>query len=92
MTFFGLLTPGYVKEYTEHDAINDTCVVALPASGNPTQFILYYDAEIDFIWTYNCARGRERGSHPVTIGRMNMRGQILERDLYAPRQAPKIKG
>ena len=92
VAFLGLLPPGHVQEYPKHDATDDAHILALPACGNPPQFVPYYDAKVYFIGAHNRARGREGSSHPVTISRMNMCGQIFERDFFASCQAPKIKG
>jgi hypothetical protein len=47
-------------------------------------------AEVDFIGADDGAGGRKGGAHPVAVGGMDVRGEVLERDLLLPWQAPEV--
>ncbi len=88
VSFFSLLSPGHVKEYSAHDSIADARIVPLTTRRNPANLLAQHDAEIDLVWSCDGPRCRECGSNSVTVGRMNVPGQFLESDLGSPGQAP----
>jgi hypothetical protein len=91
VTFFCLLTSRYVEEDPMHQAIVYACIGTLTAGGNPPDFMIDDDPEIDFVGADDGSRGGKGCSHSIPVGRMNMGGQILENNARRSWDAPKVK-
>jgi hypothetical protein len=91
MAFLGLLASGDVDENSVHDATDDVRVVSLTAGRYPADLVTDHDAEVDFISADDGARRSKRGLYPITIRRMDVRGEVIERHIFAKRYAPKFE-
>ena len=58
--FLGLLSLSDIKEDAEHEPLGDVGIVALAASGNPSDIVAGQNAKINLVSADHCAGGRER--------------------------------
>jgi len=87
-----LLAATHIHEDAEHHTVDDSGVGALAACGNPADFVIEHDAEVDLVGARDGARRYERRAHPVAVGGMDMGGKLLERDFVSRGQAPQVEG
>ena len=92
VAFLGLLAAGDIEEDAEHRAVQHAFVFALPPGRDPADFLTDHDAEIDLVLSHDRAGGGEGGAHAVAVCRVDMGGEILERDFGGVRHAPEIIG
>jgi hypothetical protein len=74
-----------------HQAIVYARIGTLTAGGDPPDFMINDNPEIDFVGADDSSRGGKGGSHSIPVRRMNMGGQILESNARRSRDAPKVK-
>lgn len=90
IAFLGLLAAGDVQKDTEHGAVDHAVIFALPARGNPSDFIPDKNTEIDLVLPDCCAAGGKRGPYPVAISGMDMGGEIFEGYLLIAQHTPHV--
>src|ERR1017187_8284014 len=92
MAFLGLLTSSYVDENSVHDATDNVCIISLTPSRYPTDLVTNHYTEVNFISAHKGARSDKRRLYPITIRRMNMGREVIDRHIFAKRHAPKFEG
>src|SRR4051812_37841835 len=91
MPFFSLFPSCYVDENAIHHTINNSCIISLTSRRDPPNFLPDHDAKIDLVGPLYSSCCIKCCSYPISVGRMNSAGEIIERDILRHWDSPKIE-
>jgi hypothetical protein len=91
VSFFGLLAPGDVEENARHPTVVQSLVIAKTARRDPADRLAQQDPEVDFVGANNSPCRCECSAHPVSIRRVNARGQVFKGDFARRLQRPEFE-